>query len=583
MKEEVRAALKGACDSWLSRQEASLDREELVIAVEPPPANVPGDLASNLPLAVAKKVQRPPREVAQEILKHLSPDDRVVERAEVAGPGFLNFTVRSDWLLGELRAILKEREAYAACVPSVREKILLEFVSANPNGPLHVGHGRGAALGDSLARILRQLGHEVQTEYYVNDVGNQMRNLGASLMWRCRELSPGFLDAAETAEVAGWPAADLYKGEYLIPVAREVVARFAGKDRPRGVDFFRRLGLEAMLELIRQDLGAFNVRIDSWFSESRLYEEGAVDKALDTLRRGGHLKDEEGALWFLSTNFGDDKDRVIKRKDERPTYFASDIAYHGQKFDRGFQRLIDIWGTDHHGYVRRVKAAVQALGRDPDKLAILLYQLVSLVREGKPVAMSTRSGEFVTLREVVEEVGVDACRFFFAMRTLPVIAMRSPDSHLEFDLDLAKKQAPENPVFYVQYVHARCYSIFKKAAEKGIRLNKYVVPRLDGAGEVPAVYDFPGPAKLHPAERALLIRLASYPDVLQLCGRDLSPHHLTAYLLALSGDFHRFYENCQVLGEAPETEAFRLALVDGVRTLIDNGLSLLGVRAPKDM
>ncbi len=571
MKEEVRAALKGACDSWLSRQAASLDREGLVIAVEPPPANVPGDLASNLPLAVAKKVQRPPREVAQEILKHLSPDDRVVERAEVAGPGFLNFIVRSGWLLGELRAILKKREAYAACVPSAREKILLEFVSANPNGPLHVGHGRGAALGDSLARILRHLGHEVQTEYYVNDVGNQMRNLGASVMWRCRELSPDFLDAAETAEAAGWPAADLYKGEYLIDVARDVIARYAGKDRPRGVDFFRRLGLEAMLGLIRRDLDAFNVRIDSWFSESRLYEEGAVDKALDVLRRAGHLKDEDGALWFLSTHFGDDKDRVIKRKDERPTYFASDIAYHGQKFDRGFRRLIDIWGTDHHGYVRRVKAAVQALGRDPDKLTILLYQLVSLVRGGKPVAMSTRSGEFVTLREVVEEVRPDAARFFFAMR--------GPDSHLEFDLDLAKKQAPENPVFYVQYVHARCYSIFKKAEEKGVRPDKPLV----GPGEVPEVKDFPDPAKLHPAERALLIRLASYPDAVQLCGRDLSPHHLTAYLLALAGDFHRFYENCQVLGEAPEVTAFRLALVDGVRTLIHSGLSLLGVNAPTEM
>jgi arginyl-tRNA synthetase len=387
-----------------------------------------------------------------------------------------------------------------------------------------------------------------------------MRNLGASVMWRCRELKADFLDADENAALDGWNKDDLYKGEYLVETAREVVAKF-GADRPRGVDFFRKVGLAFMLQLIQKDLNAFRVEMNGWFSESQLYEKGTVDKALETLRAGGHLKDEDGALWFVSTAFGDDKDRVIKRKDERPTYFASDIAYHGLKFERGFERLVDIWGTDHHGYVKRVKSAVQALGRDPEKLDILLYQLVSLVRDGKPVAMSTRSGEFVTLREVVDEVGADAARFFFAMR--------SPNSQLEFDLELAKKQAPENPVFYVQYVHARCCSLFREAEKRGVR---------PGAPD-----GLRAPAELEPAERALLLRLASYPDVVQLCGRDLTPHHLTVFLMSLAGDYHRFYEQCRVLGDAGEATSFRLALVDGVRTLIRSGLSLIGVTAPETM
>ncbi|HRY30213.1 MAG TPA: arginine--tRNA ligase, partial [Elusimicrobiota bacterium] len=454
------------------------------------------------------------------------------------------------------------RGEYARRPVSAEKPLLIEFVSANPNGPLHVGHGRGAALGDSLARIFRHLGYAVSTEYYVNDVGNQMRNLGVSVMWRILELRPDYLTAEERATVEGWNKEELYKGDYVYDIALAVTGRYPKTvSRPEGIDFFRQRGIEHTLEMIRTELERFGVSMDEWFSEGRLYEQNLVDKSLDTLRRRGFLKEEAGALWFLSTKFGDDKDRVIKRKDERPTYFASDIAYHAHKFERGFGRLIDIWGTDHHGYVRRVKAAVEAMGNNPDDLTILLYQLVSLVRGGKPVAMSTRAGEFVTLREVLDEVGKDACRFFFAMR--------SPDSQLEFDLDLAKKQAPENPVFYVQYVHARCCSIFRESEKRGFFVED--------------TSRFAPPEELAAEERGLLVRLVSYPDVVEQCRRDMSPHHLTTYLLALAGDFHRFYENCRVLDESRKVMLFRLALTDAVRVIIRSGLSLLGVGAPETM
>jgi len=559
VKEEVQQILQQSFRAWLQDQSAATP--DVAVSVEAPPANIPGDLASNLPMALAKRLGRPPRQVAQEILSKL-PAGGPVERGEIAGPGFLNFFLGAPWLLEELRLLLRGREKYGRRSAANAEKILLEFVSANPNGPLHVGHGRGAALGDSLARLLRHLGHDVTTEYYINNMGNQMENLGASLMWRCGELEPGYLDEGEARLVREKNPDDLYKGDYIRDIARALLREFPDKSaRPHGLPFFRQKGIEAVLAMIRGDLELFGVGFDSWYPESSLYDTGAVEDSWGLLRQNDYLKEEEGAVWFLSTKFGDDKDRVIKRKDERPTYFASDIAYHAQKFTRGFGRLIDIWGTDHHGYVPRIKAVVQALGHDPEALTVLLYQLVSLVRDGKPVAMSTRSGEFVTLKEVMDEVGKDACRFFFALR--------SPNSHLEFDLELAKKQAPENPVFYVQYVHARCCSLFREAEKRGVTI-----------GDTAA---FSAPKELAPRERALLVKLASFPDTLEQCRKDLSPHHLTAYLLSLAGEYHRFYEECRVLGEPADVTAFRLALVDGVRTLIKNGLNLLGASAPELM
>lgn len=561
MKDVVREVLRVATKRWAAEQTLPVSLGEALVEV--PPANIPGDFASNWPLSLAKLARKSPRQVAQEIIAQVETGS-VLEKVEVAGPGFLNFTLSADWLLKELRELLQKRADFARRETLKGERVLIEFVSANPNGPLHVGHGRGAALGDSLARIYRHLGYEVTTEYYVNNVGNQMENLGASIMWRADALDPSYLNEQEKADYTQKNPDDLYKGDYLVDVARDVMRRFPpGSERPRGIVFFRDEGLALILNGIRSDLAAFGVSHDTWYPESRLFEEGRVDAALAELRQRGDLKEEEGALWFLSTKYGDDKDRVLKRQDERLTYFASDIAYHHEKFGRGFTRLIDIWGTDHHGYVSRVKAAAQALGHDPARLTILLYQLVSLVRAGKPVAMSTRTGEFVKLTEVVEEVGKDAARFFFALR--------GPNSQLEFDLDLAKRQASDNPVFYVKYVHARCCSLFREAEKRGVR-------SLDSV-----TMGFSSPAQLDPSERALLIRLATFPDVLDQCARDLTPHHLTDYLLKLAGDFHRFYENCSVLNAPDDLRSFRFALVDGVRLTIQNGLSLLGVDAPEEM
>lgn len=559
MKEIVRSLLAEAVAAWASSQTPPLVGDDLPL--DAAPANVPGDLASRYPLSVAKAAGKPPRQVAQEILDRI-PAGGPLAKAEIAGPGFLNFTLSTRWLADELRRIRSERSHYGRRAGIGGEKILIEFVSANPNGPLHVGHGRGAALGDSLARLFRHRGYDVVTEYYINNIGNQMENLGASVMWRMGDLDPAYLSPEEQAYCRGKKPEDLYKGAYLIEVARDIQRRFPkGAQRPAGVVFFRDQALELILAGIRRDLESFGVSHQNWYPESRLYEEGRVDAAFQTLRDRGELKEEDGALWFLSTKYGDDKDRVLKRRDERPTYFASDIAYHDEKFRRGFSRLIDIWGTDHHGYVARVKAAVQALGHDPRRLNLLLYQLVTLVRGGKPVAMSTRTGEFVTLEEVVQEVGKDASRFFFALR--------GPNSQLEFDLDLAKKQASDNPVFYVKYVHARCCSLFREADKRGDSL-------AEGT-------DFPTPESVEAAERDLLVRLASFPDVLDQCLKDLTPHHVTDYLLKLAGGYHRFYETCRVLGSPPDQQRFRLALVDGVRTVIKSGLALLGVDAPDEM
>ncbi|MBL8024094.1 MAG: arginine--tRNA ligase [Elusimicrobia bacterium] len=561
MKETVRRVLAEAAKRWAAGQNPPLPMGEALVEV--PPANIPGDFASNWPLVLAPSVRKSPRQVAQEIVSHVATGS-VLEKVEVAGPGFLNFTMSVGWLTEELRHLLLKRSDYGRQGIRAGERVLIEFVSANPNGPLHVGHGRGAALGDSLARIYRHLGYDVTTEYYVNNVGNQMENLGASIMWRADVLDLSYLTEQEKVDYSKKNPDDLYKGDYLVDVARDVMRRFPkGSERPQGIVFFRDEGLALILDGIRSDLAAFGVAHDTWYPESRLFEEGRVDAALAELRNRGDLKEEDGALWFLSSKYGDDKDRVLKRQDERLTYFASDIAYHHEKFGRGFTRLIDIWGTDHHGYVSRVKAATQALGHDPARLTILLYQLVSLVRGGKPVAMSTRTGEFVKLTEVVNEVGKDAARFFFALR--------GPNSQLEFDLDLAKRQASDNPVFYVKYVHARCCSLFREAEKRGVR-----------SVETEATV-FTTPAVLHPTERALLIRLATFPDVLDQCARDLTPHHVTDYLLKLAGDFHRFYENCPVLNASDDQGPFRLALVDGVRMTIRNGLSLLGVDAPEEM
>jgi arginyl-tRNA synthetase len=422
---------------------------------------------------------------------------------------------------------------------------LIEFVSANPTGPLHIGHGRGAALGDSMARIMRFLGMSVETEYYVNDQGNQMDILARPVDVRLQALE------GKTVE---FPA-DGYQGDYIIDIARRL--RQEKKHLP--LPAVKAYAIASILETIRTDLALFGVSFDHWYHESALHDTRLVDRTLAELTAKEYLYEQENAVWFKSTAFGDEKDRVIKRADGRLTYLASDIAYHALKIERGFHTMVNIWGADHHGYVARVKASVAALGKDPRALHILLYQLVSLVRDGKPVAMSTRSGQFITLRDVLDEVGKDACRFFFAMR--------SPQSQLEFDLELAKKQSNENPVFYVQYVHARICSIFKGASPN----------------DTAAIERASWQLLACPEERDLMKKLAAFTDTLQLCAGEMSPHHLTRYLLDIAASFHKFYDRCRVLTEDPALTQARLALINSVKRVIAQGLDLLGVSSPETM
>ncbi|MBN1823945.1 MAG: arginine--tRNA ligase [Endomicrobiales bacterium] len=522
-------------------------------SLEEPPKGVGGDLAANAALLLAKTLKTNPKTLAAELASYIMERKLAfIGSAEPAGAGFLNFTLSGSFLSGGLASILSERESYGSSRGNKSEKILIEFVSANPTGPLHIGHGRGAAIGDSLARIFSYLGYSVTKEYYINDVGNQMEMLGRSLETRFLEVSGKKSDFPE----------DGYKGEYIKDIAKKLLEQ----GRKAECLDFKKTALDEMMSTIKNDLSVFEVKFDNWFSESTLAvnrgKNGrtAVEDALEWLEKEGLAYENEGALWFASTKYGDDKDRVLRRTDGRLTYLASDIAYHKNKIERGFTKLIDLWGADHHGYVPRMKAAVRAIGKDPETLTIVLYQLVSLVRNGVPVTMSTRAGEFVTLEEVVNEVGRDACRFFFNLR--------APDSQLEFDLELAKKQSSDNPVFYVQYVHARCNSIFREAASRGIKTE-------------------PGKADLSllaaHEERELVKKLIFFPDTVEFCARTLTPHHLTGYLIETADLYHRFYEKCRVLTDDAKLTAARLALVEAVAVIIREGLGLLGVSAPEKM
>lgn len=526
-------------------------------SLEEPPKNFGADLATNVAMLCAKQLKTNPRAIAQELSDRITSSlATYISKVEIAGAGFLNLHLADTFLHAEFAAIREKKEAYGKDTGHAAERILLEFVSANPTGPLHIGHGRGAAIGDSLGRILSHRGYTVQREYYLNDVGNQMEVLGRSLETRYRQLKGEDIPFLENG----------YQGEYIKDIAKKLID--AG--RPQAEIDFKKEALDAMMATIEQDLAGFDVKFDTWFSESiiaalRTPESGnktQVELVCAWLLEKGFAFEQDGALWFATTRYGDDKDRVLRRTDGRYTYLASDVAYHKNKLERGYNKLIDLWGADHHGYVARMKAAIQVLGGNADDLVLILYQLVSLVRNGVPVAMSTRAGEFVTLEEVLKEVGKDACRFFFMLR--------APDSPLEFDLELAKKQSSENPVFYVQYVHARCNSIFREY-------------RTRNATDT-VVAGTPNFSLLSTKEeRELMKKLVSFADTLDLCIKTNSPHHLTAWLMETADLFHRFYEHCRVLGDDAELTRNRLALVESVAISIRNGLSLLGVSAPERM
>ena len=514
-----------------------------------------GDYSTNAALILAGPLGMKPRDLALSIAQNFTEDPTLLSGWEIAGPGFINFFLAPAVWHEALHTIHEQKEEYGRSSGKPRARVLLEFVSANPTGPLHVGHGRGAAIGDSLARLLTMSGYAVNTEYYVNDAGNQMKILGLSVMLRYKEL---------LGEHIVFPD-DCYQGDYIRDIAQGLMGTDTGRlleslPDEKAIEMASSVASENLLEGIKHDLENFGVTHDKYYSEKSLHESGAVDDTLDELRRTGKTEDLEGALWFKMAGQEDEEDRVLVRATGEPTYFAADAAYHMHKLRRGFGMLIDIWGSDHHGYVPRVKAAVEALGYPSDALRILLVQFVNLIRDGRKISMSTRSGEFITLREVIEEVGPDAARFFFLSKRC--------DSHLDFDLDLAKRQSKDNPVYYVQYAHARVSAIFRIAAERGI----------DSDMTNPDLTAFS-----LPEEYKIIKHLADFPDMLAEAAELLEPHRVTFYLMGLAELFHAYYHDNRVLIEDARVKKARLYLVEAVRQVVANGLKILGVSAPNRM
>jgi len=567
--------------------EAGLSTAALTFSIERTRNPAHGDFACNVAMQAARLWGRKPREIAASIIAQL-PADTDLAKVEIAGPGFINFTLAADCLT---RTVLRMQDAgarYGFAAPASRPSIIIEYVSANPNGPLHVGHGRGAAYGASLANLLEAGGHQVYREYYVNDAGRQMDILAVSVWLRYLELAN---------EIVRFPD-NGYKGDYVHGIARDLRLAVGAKlhhpaaavshDLPLdlgqggdkevhvdaliarakallGEDNYRLLfesGLKHCLGDIKDDLAEFGVRYDNWFSERSLATSGAVQRGIDTLKAAGHMFEKDGAWWFRATDFGDEKDRVVVRENGATTYFASDIAYLQNKLERGFDRAIYVLGADHHGYIARLKAVARGLGLDPNRIEIPLVQFAILYESGERVQMSTRAGSFVTLRDLRKEVGKDAARFFYVMR--------SHDQHLDFDLDLAKSRSVENPVYYLQYTHARICGLFRQAAEKHLGYD----PALGRAAVANLV---------EPAAVALLQRLMNYPEDIDIAVENRAPHLLAAALREIASLFNSFYNGTQMLVEDERARAPRLALADGVRQLLAVGMELLGVAAPETM
>ncbi|WP_353117630.1 arginine--tRNA ligase [Nitratidesulfovibrio sp.] len=524
--------------------------------LEPPRDKSFGDLAANIALVLSKDAGVAPRELASRLAGALRDSDPDIASVDIAGPGFLNVTYSPDFWRETVLHVEAAGERYGATNVGAGRKAQVEYVSANPTGPLHIGHGRGAALGDCLARVLRFAGYDVTTEYYINDAGRQMRLLGLSVWLRALELTGRPFTLPE----------DFYRGDYIKGIAAEMLAKDPGLvDLPEAEGQARcfEYAMSSIMDGIKQDLADFRVEHQVWFSELSLVREGAVEKTFERLKEAGLAFEQDGALWFRTTTLGDDKDRVLRKSDGTLTYFASDIAYHDNKYDRGFDLVVDIWGADHHGYVPRMRAAVAALGKRPEQFDVILVQLVNLLQGGEQIAMSTRAGQFETLHDVVKEVGADAARFMFLSR--------KSDSHLDFDLELVKQRSMDNPVYYVQYAHARVCAVLRKAAERSI-----VLPdRLDAAALAPLTL---------PEELDLLRLVDRMPDTLSAAAEGLAPHHVSFYLMEVAGALHSYYAKVPVLNAADaETIVARLALLRTVGRAVANGLNLLGVDAPEAM
>ena len=558
--EETRRALREA----LARSASALDLDVRLeeIPVESPRDPEHGDLASTIALTLAGRLKKNPRQIAHALKADLEadppdPEHLPIEAIQIAGPGFLNFRFAPSWLERALTEVLTEGPAFGRSRRMEGEAINFEFVSANPTGPLNVVSTRAAAVGDALAALCDAAGARVEREYYVNDAGRQIRLLGQSLLARIREQ---FGEAAELPEEG-------YHGEYLVEMAAEFVEAglpdwWEGADSDERAERLAEWAVPGIMARQERALKRFGLTYDTWFQESSLHASGAVEATLAELRRGGHTFEAEGAVWLRSTEFGDEKDRVLITSDERPTYLLPDIAYHRDKYARGWKRLVDLWGPDHHGYIARLSAGLQALGHAAEDFQVLIVQQVNLLRGGEVVKMSKRAGRLIEMEELLEEVGVDASRFFFLMR--------STTSHLDFDLDLAVSKNEENPVYYVQYAHARICSILARSVEEG----------LDVDGQITGA----DPASLTaPEERALLRAIAAFPEAVADAARTFEPHRITTYLRDLAAAFHPFYHNHRVIGAPAGEQAARLALCSGVRQVLTNGLDLLGVSAPERM
>ncbi len=554
MKHKIKTLIQKAVQKAYHRGDLR-SSEIQPFTVEEPKIEAHGDFAVNYAMTAASIQKAAPRQIAETVVKHLDDTHQLIAKTEIAGPGFINFFIHLSAWRSILDVIHATNARYGASTYGRDQKVQVEFVSANPTGPLHVGHGRGAAVGDSIANILSFSGFQVEKEYYINDSGRQINTLGRSVFLRYMAAQGQTLDFPD----------DCYQGAYIKDLAAAIAEREGDRlkslDESEAIDLCARLASKAIITGIRADLESFGITFDNWFSEQSLYDSGKVDAVLEKFRAQGLVYSQDGALWFKTSAHGDEKDRVVVRQNGLTTYFASDIAYHRDKFDRGFEWLIDVWGADHHGYYPRMAASIEASGYQRDQFNVVLVKLVNLLRNGEPVAMSTREGRFVTLKEVVDEVGRDAARFIFLTRHY--------DSSLDFDLELAKKQTNDNPVYYVQYVHARIASIIRKAREKGFNLSNPNPPELE---------------RLDSREEIALIKLlARFPEVVQQSAAALTPHRIPFYLMELSAAFHSYYNKHRVLVDDAQLAGARLYLIRAVKIVIRNGLTLSGVSAPDRM
>jgi arginyl-tRNA synthetase len=586
MKSTIEHLLKQSL-STLQSQGAIPNDLSIDIKVENAKDTAHGDYATNLALVLAKPCKLAPRVIAEKLVAAI-PDDASVQKIEIAGAGFINFFMQSSSRAMIVAEVLKAGEEFGTCNLGQKQKVLIEFVSANPTGPLHVGHGRGAAFGATLGNVLKAAGYAVTLEYYVNDAGRQMNILAASVWLRYLELQ---------GEPVVFPS-NAYKGQYVFNIAEVICSESEAeyvhpwsaviedlpKDEPHGGDkeiyidaviekcrallgdqgfkLFHQHALKTVLDDIKDDLSGFGVSFDNWFSEQSLFEDGSIEKGIQALKDGGHTYEKEGALWFRATDFGDEKDRVLLRANGQSTYFASDVAYHWNKYDRGYDRVIDIFGADHHGYVARIRTAVKALGHDEGALDVVLVQFAILYRGEERVQMSTRSGSFVTLRELREEVGNDAARYFYVAR--------KPEQHMDFDLNLAKSESNDNPVYYIQYAHARICSVLRQLKQREMIWDKSLglehLSLLDQSHE-----------------SALVALLSRYPEVIKSAASTCEPHQLAYYLRELANGLHSYYNAVQLLCEQESLRSARLCLLEAVRQVLNNGLRILGVSAPESM